>query len=139
MMISLTDAGREAANQKERQTENKNLFGCLTEEEQNRLRDYLKRIILELEQQFGEEDIEFGRRGHHGRPPFDDEMIRRLHEKFGGHRYFGGRRFEEEYREDLRNEFHKEFNMEKGNINGKEHGEKEHTKRNDMKDDQSEE
>ena len=138
MMISLTETGMEAANQKERQTENKNLFGCLTEEEQDRLRDYLKRIILDLEQQFGEDDIEFRRRGHHDRPPFDDEMIRRLHERFGGHRNLGGNRSREEYREDLRNEFYKEFNKEWGNMNGKEYGDKGHTEGNTGKDDSTE-
>ena len=108
MMICLTDTGREAANQKEEQSDHKELFGCLTEEEQDRLREYLKRIIEDLEQQYGDADTDF-RRGPHGRPPFDDEMIKRLHDKFNNHRHFGGRRFGDGYREEYDDRFRKEY------------------------------
>ncbi len=125
MMICLTDAGREAANQKEQQTEKKNLFGCLTEEEQDRLREYLIRITRELEQQFGEDDREFRRRGPHGRSPFDEEMIKHLHDRFSSHRHFGGRRFGDSYREEYDDRFSRKYDKEYG-------------KGNDMKDDQTE-
>lgn len=58
IQICLTDEGKEAANQNEEQFESINLFSCLSEEEQNTLSDYLKRIIEDLEKQFGDDESE---------------------------------------------------------------------------------
>jgi len=56
MNIKLTEAGYEAANQSYAQKQDGDqLFEVLTEEERNYLKDYLKRIIAELEKQIGDE------------------------------------------------------------------------------------
>lgn len=86
MDIRLTEAGEAASAQNEQQADTEALFGCLNEAEQAALSDYLGRIILTFEQQFGDGESErhfhghphFGGRGfgrHHDmgdrRPPFD--------------------------------------------------------------------
>ncbi len=68
MDIRLTEAGRGASVQNEKEPDTEGLFGCLNEEEQSALSDYLGRITSTLEQQFGNSSAE----SHfHGRPPFD--------------------------------------------------------------------
>ena len=71
MNISLTEAGKEAANQSGQDSEKDMIFGCLKEEEQTVLADLFERIILDLEEKFGEEDFGFHRRDFHGGFPFD--------------------------------------------------------------------
>lgn len=55
MMIRLTDTGRKFADMIEKQgTDTDSLFSCLSPEEQSTLRDYLKRIIADNEDQLPE-------------------------------------------------------------------------------------
>lgn len=79
--IKLTEAGAEAANQTEQsQQDSSKIFDCLNEEEQQKLGEYMDRLITELEKQTGFEENEFEgpweRRGgfqgrmRDGRPPF---------------------------------------------------------------------
>jgi len=53
MDIHLTETGQQASGQDEQQMDTESLFGCLNEEEQAKLADYLGRIISALEQQYG--------------------------------------------------------------------------------------
>jgi DNA-binding MarR family transcriptional regulator len=71
MEIRLTDAGRIAANQSEEQMDDDKIFGCLNEEEQAVLSGYFKRIIDELEKQFGDDDADFRARDPRGSYPFN--------------------------------------------------------------------
>lgn len=78
--IRLTEAGKEISSQVEPQPDTQELFGCLSEEEQSTLSNYLSRIVAALEQKFGDAELEpdfdrhppFGGRGMGGRP-FDME------------------------------------------------------------------
>jgi DNA-binding MarR family transcriptional regulator len=89
--IKLTDAGMEAANQTELQSDEDRIFGCLNEEERANLNDYFEKIIRHFEKQL---DDAFD----------DDEMRAMLHRddlmRGGGmphHGFpFAGRRFERE-------------------------------------------
>lgn len=71
MEIHLTEDGRKAANQSEIQSDKDLIFGCLKEEEQTLLGQYFQRVIHDLEEKFGEEDLGFHRGGFHGGFPFD--------------------------------------------------------------------
>ena len=85
IMIRLTDAGKQAANQDETGFDSEDIFDCLNEEEQATLSSYYKRIISELKKHLGDSDFDFpnmdfpwrlpfGRGGldprKHGFPPF---------------------------------------------------------------------
>lgn len=70
MLIRLTDAGKIAAKQREDLSDSDKLFGCLNEEEQTVLSGYFKRILAELEKQFGEDDADFSGRDPRGSHPF---------------------------------------------------------------------
>ncbi|SHO44282.1 MarR family winged helix-turn-helix transcriptional regulator [Anaerocolumna xylanovorans] len=71
MDISLTEAGRKAANQTGQETEEDTIFGCLKEDEQTLLGKFFERIIGDLEEKFGGEEWNFHRRDFHGGFPFD--------------------------------------------------------------------
>ncbi|MBB6214269.1 DNA-binding MarR family transcriptional regulator [Anaerosolibacter carboniphilus] len=93
MNIRLTDAGMEAANQNEQQPDNEKLFGCLNEEEQTTLSEYLRRIIDELEQQFGDDELDFRRRGPHDLSPFGGGGFDPRVNMYGGRPPFGGKSY----------------------------------------------
>ncbi|HWP98776.1 MAG TPA: MarR family transcriptional regulator [Syntrophomonadaceae bacterium] len=90
MDIRLTEAGREASGKNEQQLDPEALFGCLNEEEQAALSDYLGRIISTLEEKFGgsESDPDF-----RGRPSFGGRGFGRHFDMEGGRPHFNGRDF----------------------------------------------
>lgn len=109
MDIRLTEEGRKASEQNEQKLDSEALFGCLNEEEQAALRDYLSRIISTLEQQFGDSEPEPGL--HHrpfvggrgpgwhphmegGRPHFGGRGPGWRSHMEGGHPPFGGRSYD---------------------------------------------
>ena len=56
MMVTLTEKGATAGDWEEKRPAFDDVLGCLSPEEQDRLREYLGRIIGELEKQFGGEE-----------------------------------------------------------------------------------
>jgi DNA-binding MarR family transcriptional regulator len=93
MDISLTEAGKAAADEDNGPKDTASFFDCLTPEEKTNLGDYLKRLTQQLEQQMptGEEHglgrrHEFGEHHHHG--PFHRDR-RGMSHGFGGfeHRF----------------------------------------------------
>ncbi|WP_333861946.1 MarR family winged helix-turn-helix transcriptional regulator [Clostridium sp.] len=88
MDIHLTEEGKKASEQNEQESNRETLFKCLTEEEETVLSNYLARIISELEQQFGNNEL---KSGFSGNPHFEG---RRAHKHFhirGGHSHFCGK------------------------------------------------
>lgn len=72
--ICLTDAGKKAAERSEPQSDEDQLFACLSEEEQANLSKYFARIIDCLEKEYGDAEFEDreARCPHpHGRQGFD--------------------------------------------------------------------
>lgn len=66
--IKLTEAGAEAANQGDQQSDFSGVFDCLSQEDQDSLRDYLSRIIDSLEQSLEADQMPKGFDGcGHGR------------------------------------------------------------------------
>ncbi len=88
MDVHLTEAGKRASEQDEQQLDTTELFGCLTEEEQAVLDDYLNRIIATFEQRFGDDEPEFD---PHGRPPFGERGFGRRPGMRGGRPPLDGR------------------------------------------------
>lgn len=84
-VVTLTEAGKAAAEQTEQQEwDASGLFDCLTEEEQRNLSGYLDRLAEAMEQELDNMEVDwkafgrgpgFGPKGHHGPPP---------HHGFGG-------------------------------------------------------
>ncbi len=68
MIIRLTEEGKAATNEKEQEDNTKDLFRCLNESEQNNLKDYLGRIIVELEKELGDADDIEHEMHHHNHP-----------------------------------------------------------------------
>lgn len=90
MEIRLTEAGREASDKNGQEPDAEGLFGCLNEDEQAMLSDYLNRIILALEQRFGGTEPGPDFRGH---PHFHGMGCGRQHGTEGGHPPFDRRDF----------------------------------------------
>jgi DNA-binding MarR family transcriptional regulator len=90
MDIRLTEAGEAASAQNEQQADTEALFGCLNEEEQAALSDYLGRIILTFEQQFGDGESE---RHFHGHPHFGGRGFGPHFNMEDGHPPFCGKDF----------------------------------------------
>jgi DNA-binding MarR family transcriptional regulator len=90
MDICLTDAGKEAANQDEQQPDNDKLFGCLSEEEQDTLSDYFKRITDDLDKQFGDDESDLYGSAPYGRIPFNGRGFDPRFNVHGGWPDFGG-------------------------------------------------
>jgi DNA-binding MarR family transcriptional regulator len=108
MDIRLTETGKEASGKDEQRPDTEALFGCLNEEEQINLSDYLGRIISMLEQQFNDSEPEGDFRGHPhfggrgfdmhmhmegARPPFDGRDCGRHHGMGDCRRHFDDRNF----------------------------------------------
>ncbi len=88
MNVRLTDEGREAASQsQEQQKDFSDIFDCLDEEEQQNLSDYLSRLILELENEVGEDAFPFAE----GCDDDRGDQFRAMVERFRG---YGGYGFE---------------------------------------------
>jgi DNA-binding MarR family transcriptional regulator len=91
MDIRLTDAGMAASGKEEQQPCAEALFGCLNEEEQAALGDYLGRIIAALEQQYSDGEPEGDFRGH---PHFGGRGFGGHFQTDDGHPHFDGRDFD---------------------------------------------
>lgn len=92
MMITLTEAGKAAAEQvTEQKLDMDNLFSCLSQEEQESLSVLLSRLCDHLSEQLGKEEPSFDREHchHHGfhhrgeSPMMDDRLHHRFHGKEG--------------------------------------------------------
>lgn len=91
MNISLTEAGKAASENTVQEPAEEELFGCLNEEERAALSDYLDRILLALEQQFGDGEAEHDFR--HGHPRFGGMGFDPHHGMEDGHPRCGRRDF----------------------------------------------
>ncbi|RAU92574.1 MarR family winged helix-turn-helix transcriptional regulator [Paenibacillus sp. YN15] len=90
MEIKLTEAGKAASFQKDQHLDKEALFTGLSEEEQEKLGEYLSRVISTLEQLLGNSGSESD---FPERPSFDPHSFGPHGGKHGHHRHFGGEEF----------------------------------------------